>query len=235
MATVQTPIEPAVQERQPLRMTYEEFLAWANEDVHAEWIDGEVFIHMPPKDPHQRIVEFLERLLALFVELFGLGVVRIAPFEMRPQPGGPAWEPDIMLIAREHLDRLTEDRLNGPADLVIEVVSADSVQHDRRRKFRAFQAAGVREYWIIDSRPGRERADFYRLDETGQYELFASEDEEKVSSTVLPGFWIRPAWLWQPEPPEVLMAFFEMRSVPAELVEQMRQALLAGPGSVTAP
>lgn len=93
---------------------------------------------------------------------------------------------------------------------------------------------GVREYWIIDSRPGRERADSYRLDETGQYELFASEDEEKVSSTVLPGFWIRPAWLWQPEPPEVLMTFFEMRGVPAELVEQMHQALRAGPGSVTA-
>lgn len=235
MAMVQTQIEPAVRDRQTLRMSYEEFLAWANENVHAEWIDGEVFVHMPPKEPHQRIIGFLQALLSLFIELLDLGVVRIAPFEMRPRAGGPAWEPDIIFVADEHLDRLTEDRLNGPADLVVEVVSTDSVQHDRRRKFRAYQEEGIREYWIIDSRPGRERADFYRLDETGQYELFASEDDEKVYSTVLPGFWFRPAWLWQTEPPEVLMAFFEIRSVSAELIEQMRQALLAGPGPATIP
>jgi len=225
---LQAQIEAAAQERQPLRMSYEEFLAWANEDVHAEWIDGEVFVHMPPNDPHQRIVEFLERLLALFVQLFGLGIVRIAPFEMRIRTGGPGWEPDIFVVTREHLDRLTEDRLNGPADLVIEVVSPDSVQHDRMRKFRAYREGGVREYWMIDSRPGRERADFYRLDETGQYELFATEDDEKVYSTVLPGFWLRPAWLWQAEPPPVLMAFFEMANLPQALRAQVRQGLLAG-------
>ena len=32
-----------------LKMTYEEFREWANEDVHAEWIDGEVIIHTPPR------------------------------------------------------------------------------------------------------------------------------------------------------------------------------------------
>ncbi len=85
--TLRAQIEPAVQERQPLRMTYEEFLAWANEDVHAEWIDGEVFVHMPPKDPHQRIVGFLQALLTLFVELLGLGAVRIAHPPRRPGLG----------------------------------------------------------------------------------------------------------------------------------------------------
>ena len=33
---------------QRLRMSYEEFLQWADEDVHAEWVDGEVIVHMPP-------------------------------------------------------------------------------------------------------------------------------------------------------------------------------------------
>jgi hypothetical protein len=33
-------IEPAAASP-PLRMTYEEFLAWADEDTHAEWVDGE--------------------------------------------------------------------------------------------------------------------------------------------------------------------------------------------------
>lgn len=29
-----------------LRMSYEEYRAWADEDVHAEWVDGEVIVSM---------------------------------------------------------------------------------------------------------------------------------------------------------------------------------------------
>jgi Uma2 family endonuclease len=209
-------------------MSYEEFLAWAGEDVHAEWVDGEVMIQMPPKDRHQKIVEFLERLLALFVELFDRGLVRIAPFEMRLQEGGPAWEPDIIVLKRENFARLTEERLRGPADLVIEVISADSVSRDRDLKFLAYQAGGVPEYWIIDSRPERVRADFYRLDENGQYRLFATEDDEQVFSTILPGFWFKPAWLWAEEGPDPLMALYEMAGVSSDLIAQMQAALQRG-------
>jgi hypothetical protein len=35
----------ALEQPQPSpRMTYDEFLAWADEDTHAEWVDGEVRI-----------------------------------------------------------------------------------------------------------------------------------------------------------------------------------------------
>ena len=33
-----------------LRMSYEDYLQWADEDVHAEWVDGEVIIQMPPRN-----------------------------------------------------------------------------------------------------------------------------------------------------------------------------------------
>ena len=211
-----------------LKMTYEEFREWANEDVHAEWIDGEVIIHMPPKEPHQTMVGFLERLLALFVELFNLGVVQIAPFEMRLQEEGSAWEPDIMVLRRENLSRLTEDRLAGPADLVIEIISPGSVGHDRDTKFRAYQAGGVCEYWVIDSRPNRRRADFYQLDEEGMYRLFATEDDEQVFSTVLPGFWLKPAWLWGEERPSPMAALYEMAGISSDLISQMQEALQKG-------
>ena len=41
------------------------------------------------------------------------------------------------------------------------------------------------------------RADFFRLDETNRYELFATETDETVTSGVVEGFWLRPGWLWQ--------------------------------------
>ena len=57
-------------------------------------------------------------LMTLFIQLYNLGRLLPAPFEMRVFPDGPAREPDLIFISREHLDRLSQERLSGPADLV---------------------------------------------------------------------------------------------------------------------
>jgi Uma2 family endonuclease len=203
---------------QPLRMSYEEYLAWADEDVHAEWVNGEVIVQMPPKEPHQRVVAFLLQLMGLFIQLFQLGRLLPAPFEMRATPDGPAREPDLIFVASEHLDRLSQERLSGPADLVVEVISDDSVARDRADKFYEYQAAGVREYWILDSRPGRERADFYVLDEKGRYRPVPPESDGRYHSTVLPGFWLHMDWVTAAEPPAVLTALAQVVG-PQKLIE----------------
>jgi Uma2 family endonuclease len=207
-----------------LKMSYEAFLKWANEDTHAEWVDGEVIIHMPPKNIHQVTLGFLYELLALFTRLFELGEVRIAPFEVKLKPDGSSREPDIFFLARENLTRLTEERVIGPADLIIEIISGDSVRRDRHDKFREYREAGVREYWLIDPRHGKQRADFFRLDEAGEYELYATEDDERVESQVLRGFWLRPAWLWQADTLNPLTCSLEIEGVAAALMHQIQQA-----------
>jgi Uma2 family endonuclease len=208
---------------QRLCMSYEEYLAWAGEDVHAEWVNGEVIVQMPPKQRHQQVVAFLVQLMGLFIQLFQLGRLLPAPFEMRATPDGPAREPDLLFVAREHLDRLTEERLNGPADLVVEVVSDDSVARDRADKFYEYQAAGVREYWILDPRPGYERADFYVLDEKGRYRPVPVDQDGRYSSTVLQGFWFQVDWVLSAEPPAALNAL-------AQIVgpQKLAQAMAAG-------
>ena len=42
----------------PPKMAYEEFLDWADEDTHAEWVDGEVVFMSPVSDAHQEISGF---------------------------------------------------------------------------------------------------------------------------------------------------------------------------------
>ena len=195
---------------QPLRMSYEEYLAWADEDVHAEWVNGEVIVQMPPKQPHQITVAFLLHLLRQFIELFHLGRLLPAPFEMRAVAGGSAREPDLLFVAQNHLDRLNETRLDGPADLVIEVVSDDSVSRDRADKFYEYQAAGIPEYWIIDSRPGRTRVDVYVLDPQGRYQPVPADADGRYHATVLPGFWLQAEWLFTTDPPEVLQALAQI-------------------------
>ncbi|HXH10979.1 MAG TPA: Uma2 family endonuclease [Alphaproteobacteria bacterium] len=212
---------------QHVRMSYEEYRAWAGEDVHAEWVNGEVIVQMPPKEPHRRVVAFLTALLTLFIQLFQLGRLFPAPFEMRAIPGGPAHQPDLLFVAREHLDRITEDRLNGPADLVVEVISDDSVARDRADKFYEYQAAGVREYWILDPRSGYERADFYVLDEHGRYRPVPVDPAGRYQSTVLPGFWLQVDWVLSVAPPDVLNALTQVVG-PEKLVEAIRTS---GPAS----
>jgi Uma2 family endonuclease len=104
-----------------------------------------------------------------------------------------------MFVATANLWRMGSRQLDGPADLVVEVISDDSVARDRDEKFFEYQQAGVHEYWIIDPRPGRMRADFYVLDAQGRYQAVPLGADNIYHSTVLPNFWLNTDWLWQEE------------------------------------
>jgi Uma2 family endonuclease len=143
---------------------------------------------------------------------------------MRAIPDGPAREPDLLFIAQEHLDRCTETRVSGPADLIVEVVSDDSVSRDRSDKFYEYQAAGVREYWIIDPRPGYERADFYVLDTRGRYQPVPIAPDGRYHSTVLAGFWFEVEWVLSATLPDVLQALAQVVGPEQLLAQIARQA-----------
>jgi Uma2 family endonuclease len=184
-------------EEQPARkkVTYEEFLAWCDEDTWAEWVDGEVIVFSPAHNRHQDIAGFLESVLRIYGETRGPGVVRSAPFQMKMARGR---EPDLLFIAREHLDRLQETYLDGPADVVVEILSRDSQSRDRGDKFFEYAEGGVPEYWLID--PIREWAEFYSRDERGHYQPILTGHAGVFHSQAVPGFWLRLEWLWQPPP-----------------------------------
>jgi Uma2 family endonuclease len=184
----------------PAKMTYEEFLAWADEDTWAEWVNGEVIILSPASDKHQDLAGFLTALLRHFVETSQLGVVRFAPFQMKTGPDLPGREPDILFIAREHLDRLRDTYLDGPADLVVEIISRDSRARDRGDKFYEYEQGGIREYWLLDYL--RRQAEFYQLGADGIYRLVPVGEDGIYRSAVLEGLWLKVEWLWQePLPP----------------------------------
>ena len=179
-------------------MSYEAYLSY-EESVRSEWVDGEVIVYMPPKAEHQRIVEFLYTLLNLFVQLSNLGLVRVSPFEVKLWEEGPSREPDIFFVTQASRSKFIPERFSGAPELVVEVISPSSLLIDRDVKFREYERSGVKEYWVIDSRPKQTRSDFFKLNDANRYELFATETSETVPSNVVEGFWLRPEWLWQPE------------------------------------
>jgi len=198
--------EPALRERlvvlltepQPLRMSYEKFLEWVDEDILAEWVDGEVVMTSPASNRHQDISGFLESVLRSFVETRQLGIVRSAPFQMKLEQGR---EPDLLFVARDHLDWLKETYLDGPADLVVEIISPEGAGRDRGEKFYEYAGGGVPEYWLLD--PQTEWAEFYQLQER-HYRLAFGGREGKYQALTLSGFWLQVEWLWQEPLPPVL-------------------------------
>jgi Uma2 family endonuclease len=225
MSVEQVLTQPPAVEGKPLRlrMSYEEYLDWADEDVHAEWVNGEVIVHMPPKKLHQALVGFLDRIIGLFVAVFDLGEVHVAPLEVKLDPDGPSREPDLLFLSKAHLDRHVPERVLGPPDLIVEIVSDDSVHRDRVTKFDEYEAAGVLEYWVIDNRPEQGRAWFYQLDPSGRYRSVLVSDDGVYRSAVLPGFELRVAWLWQ-EQPDVLSALAELVG-PERFAQALRAAV----------
>ena len=192
-----TPAEPGP-------MSYAEILAWADEDTLAEWVNGEAIMTSPASNIHQDLSGFLESLLRIFVESRQIGIVRNAPFQMKLEHGR---EPDLLFVAAAHLPRLQETYLDGPADLVVEIVSPESAGRDRGEKFIEYEAGGVLEYWLLD--PQRQWAEFYLL-QNGRYHLAFAGAAGEYRSTVLPGFWLRTEWLWQRPLPTVLTVIREL-------------------------
>jgi Uma2 family endonuclease len=190
----------------PATMTYDEFLAWADEDTLAEWVDGKVVMTSPASAQHQYLAIFLATTLSTYVTIHDLGTVLTGPFQMKLARSGR--EPDVLFVAKEHLARLQPTLLQGPADLVVEIVSDESVARDRGTKFEEYREAGIPEYWLLD--PRIEQAEFYHLDERGRYQRAPVDAAGVYRSRVIPGLWLRVDWLWQQPLPSPTRALLEI-------------------------
>lgn len=205
------------------KITYEEFLAWLDEDTWAEWVDGEVVMLSPASRRHQEIADFLVKVLGMFVEAKNLGIVLSAPFLMKVGPELPGREPDLLFIAASHLDRLRETYLDGPADVVVEITSPESGARDRGEKFYEYERGGVQEYWLID--PERGWAEFYRLGPEGRYRPIFAGREGLYRSEAIPDFWLKVEWLFQEPLPWPVRIVGEIASVDPSLIEAFERAI----------
>lgn len=192
---------PRTESAAPLRMTWEEFLEFDYEG-QAEWVDGEVVFEMVTK-VHAVALSFISFFLRSFCDATGLGKAFTEPYVMRAVPGKSGRSPDIFVLLNASLPRMGDKFLDGPADLAVEIISDTSIRRDRDDKFREYAEGGVSEYWIIDARPGFERADFFVLApdpaHPGRkaYRPVPIGDDGVYHSTILPGLWLQVAWLWQ--------------------------------------
>ena len=210
------PLMAANPDRPPVRMTEEQYVAWAiGSEQRSEWVDGEVRLMNAVEVGHVDWAFFLIRLLGGFVIPRRLGKVLGEPYQVRLPHRPRRRQPDVFVIptAKRHLVRRME--FEGVPDLIVEVVSPDSESRDRVEKFAEYEAAGVPEYWLPD--PFLRTFEAYTRDDDGRYTRVAERDG-RIYSGVLAGVFFRPDWMRLFEPPDVEPLLAEMSAERARLL-----------------
>lgn len=200
LSSIEQPVPRKTRQPSRKRVTLDAFLN-SPDETFSEWVDGEV-ITLSVTDRHQDMAEFLAALLRFVAEAHDLGVVRTAPFAMKLVTRPSGREPDVVFVANENRKRITTQFLEGPADIVIEIISPESRTRDRRDKFFEYAQGGVKEYWLLDYE--RKRAEFFQLGEDGTYYAMPVSEEGVFRSELLPGFWLQIEWLWQEPLPKLM-------------------------------
>jgi len=191
--------------REAAHKGYNAFLNSLDEYTRVEWVDGEAEFMSPVALIHLRIGQFVLFLIDRYLENNPIGEVLGDGFQMKIGPKSGR-VPDVFFVSNEHTDRLKPTYLDGPADLVVEVVSPDSVRRDREQKFREYALGGIPEYWIIDTQRGV--CEFYILDGS-TYRPAALNDAGLFESTQLPGLCINPGWFTAEHLPTVRSVLVE--------------------------
>ena len=168
--------------------------------LHHEWIEGVVIDVSPAEFMHNKLIYYLEQLLEAFFELRPIGKVVSQPFVMRlPEFPNRRREPDLLVVLDSNPHELTKTYMNGSADLVVEVVSEESIERDHGAKFVEYEKGGVPEYWIVD-RIHRESR-FYRLNDDGVYARQVEDSDGYYRTPTLPGLALHVLTLWQDKLP----------------------------------
>ena len=133
------------------RLTYDDFLLFPEGDgLRHEIIDGEHYVTAAPNLRHQELVGRLHLTIGTFVEdRPERGRVFLSPFDV-VFSFHDIVEPDLVFVAPDQFEILTDKNIQGTPALVVEILSPSTRKRDREIKRQLYDRAGVHEYWLVD-------------------------------------------------------------------------------------
>jgi Uma2 family endonuclease len=171
------------------KLTYEDFLLFPDDGKRHELIDGEHLVTPSPNLRHQWISRNLFRVLDSHVTTHDLGRVFYAPLDVLLSDVDVV-EPDLLFVSRERSSLLGRANVQGPPDLVVEIVSPSHRRQDEVLKRDLYDRAGVVEYWLVD--PEAETVKVFQRDghRYGRAQLLSLRDGDALASPQLAGLTI---------------------------------------------
>ncbi|HEX6903554.1 MAG TPA: Uma2 family endonuclease [Thermoanaerobaculia bacterium] len=177
--------------------TYEDYLRLPEDGNRYEVIRGVLYVSPAPATEHQYSSGEFAFRLSSFVRENGLGRVFTAPYDVRlPFRIADPVEPDVMFFRKGNEPRRGTACFEGVPDLLAEILSPGTRRRDRTVKLKAYQDAGVPEYWLID--PDARTVVVYLLERGKYIELVRGGVGDTVGSSVLPGFRVNVTDVFMP-------------------------------------
>ena len=170
------------------RLTYDDLVRMPNDGLRHEIIDGVHYVTPSPVLRHQTLVKRLLTAIEVYLEVHdGIGEVFGSPVDAVLTK----WDvvvPDLVFVAADQRDILTEPNIQGAPALVVEVLSPGTRTRDLGVKKALFDRNGVREYWIVD--PNADTVMIHRRAADGAFPKVASlpDDATVLTTPLLPGF-----------------------------------------------
>lgn len=157
--------------------------------VRAELVDGKIYYMAMPGRMHQKLLHFFDMTIANFIDNQNAECeIYPAPFAVFLDKDDTAYfEPDLSVIC--DTSKLDEKGCHGAPDWIIEIVSPGSKSMDYFTKLMKYQAAGVREYLIVN--PVKEQIMVYQFEEGSVKEVETYSFDEDVPVGIYEDFSIR--------------------------------------------
>jgi Uma2 family endonuclease len=178
--------------------TYRDYRRWKGPERY-EIISGEAFLMASPTVEHQAICGEIFRQLANFLHEKPCKVFA-APLDVRLFPeedlsDDTVVQPDILVVCDR--SKLSKGSVDGPPDLVVEILSPSNDQKQMFLKFENYLKAGVREYWVLD--PEQKKAQVHVL-QKGRYLSSAYKEDAIIQAAMLAPFSLDLKTLWGETP-----------------------------------
>jgi Uma2 family endonuclease len=179
--------------------TADEFLDWLQPKVHADLVNGRKFMHSPVNLRHAKLLNFLDRLLAGYLEVSGVGGELFRELIAVRLSSRNAFMPDLSWFSPAQVVRLEPTHAPFAPAWVAEALSPRSAARDVGPKFAAYEQHGSNEYWVLDPQTLAHR--FYARE--GDFLVEFAKDEEVIRSREIAGFYVRRQWLEPASLPKV--------------------------------
>jgi Uma2 family endonuclease len=169
------------------KLTYEEFRQLPDDGKRYELIQGKVHLSPAPSIRHQCVLGNLHQTLGPFVVRNRLGEVFVAPVDVRLSED-TALQPDLIFVSKERVEIVEENFIDGPPDLVVEILSPSTAAHDRATKLNLYAVAGVPWLWLID--PLARTVEVLKLEGTKYLVDSILAGKQTLTSPLFPGWGI---------------------------------------------
>lgn len=193
MVTMQRKLTRRKLSNEEIDSVFNYWLRLPDDSKVVEIINGEI-IMTPGTSPHSKTIAIISSAVLTHTRDNHLGDVYNAALALMIRRDFMP-EPDVIFVHKDRAGIVKHEWIDGPPDLVVEVLSPSTEHRDRGVKFDEYATFGVAELWLADT-------------EKKTIEVYANADHEfrlvgtfsgrqRVRSLVLPGlkFIAREAFL----------------------------------------